>query len=205
MKPVDNLIQRLLDTPSPRVDPKLHEEATDALADLVRHIDRNERWQKAGEELLQQSGMSASFRLGAWWAKRPWSFANRLGAAIMLVAAGLLAAAPEQANAGGRLGSCTTHDKWQGADKRLHVGVGLFAGLAVTAATKNPVKGWAYTTAAAAAWELVPVMLAETGHTCSVQDFIVGSAAAAVGAYGGHLAITYGRGETRVSYSMVFQ
>lgn len=43
------------------------------VAELERHIMDVERWQQAGEALmLQPNNLRVIFRLGSWWADRPW-------------------------------------------------------------------------------------------------------------------------------------
>lgn len=97
---------------------------------------------------------------------------------------------------------CRSNDAWKGPDKNLHAGVGAFAALAATGATGSPLKGWAYTTGAALAWELAP-LVTKRGD-CSLQDLLVSSAGAALGASVGGLSLRYGRGEVQIGYVRQF-
>ena len=43
------------------------------VAELEQHIMDVERWQQDGEALmLQHNNLRVIFRLGSWWADRPW-------------------------------------------------------------------------------------------------------------------------------------
>jgi len=98
---------------------------------------------------------------------------------------------------------CRSNDAWRGPDKNLHFGVGGFAALAATGATGDPVKGWAIATGGALLWELAP--LAFKRGDCSLQDLLVSSAGAAVGASVGGLSLRYGRGEVQFTYVTKFR
>lgn len=97
---------------------------------------------------------------------------------------------------------CRTDDSWRGPDKNLHFGVGTFAALAVTGATKDPMKAWLVTTAAAGAWELAPLVLKK--GDCSLQDLVAGTVGAALGAAIGGLSLRVGGGEVQVTYVAQF-
>ena len=47
-------------------------EAVNELELLIAHCERLEAWQRKGECLIGQQGVSAAFYLGSWWADRPW-------------------------------------------------------------------------------------------------------------------------------------
>ena len=116
----------------------------------------------------------------------------------MKAAAILLAFAAGAANAGGM----DTNDQWTGADKTKHLGVGFAIGGAVTVMTNRPMYGFVAGTVVGVVKELADSRSA--GHHSSLQDAIVTSAGAAMGAYTGGVVITYFRGRAAVSISKEF-
>lgn len=78
----DDLIQRLRDCCEPLSDAAADEiELLRAeVAELRRHAERVEAWQRAGEQEFCAKRTTWHFGIGAWWADRPWR--QRLGAAM---------------------------------------------------------------------------------------------------------------------------
>lgn len=96
---------------------------------------------------------------------------------------------------------CTASDKWNGNDKQLHFGGGAAIAALATMHTGDRAKGFYTGVAIGAAKELID---AGGVGQCSLQDFAVTAAGAALGAYTGGLVVTHFKGRTTVSYSVEF-
>lgn len=120
------------------------------------------------------------------------SFRRLALCAALATAAGI--AAPAEAR-------CTTSDRWSGPDKLDHLAAGATIAIAVTLQTGSRWTGFAAGAAVGAAKELLD---AGAGGTCSLQDFAVTAAAAAVGAQLGGWMFTYRAGRVGVAWSTGF-
>lgn len=95
----------------------------------------------------------------------------------------------------GAAASCRSNDSWRGQDKNQHFVLGGVTGLATTLGTGSRLKGWAAGTAVGALKELSD----SSGRgDCSLQDFLVTSLGAGVGALTGGVLLTYADGKTTV-------
>lgn len=97
--------------------------------------------------------------------------------------------------------ACLTTDRWRGHDKALHFMGGAAIAAGVTVHTRDPWTGFYAGVAAGAAKEVIDS--AGLG-TCSLQDFAITTAGAALGASTGHWLITRNQGRTTLAYFTEF-
>lgn len=98
------------------------------------------------------------------------------------------------------LGLSKAHaDAWTGPDKTQHAAVGAIIGAAISAATKDPLKGCVAATAIGAAKEIYDYQH-PLKHTASFKDFAVTAVAGCALSYTTHWVIT----PSEVRYSWKF-
>lgn len=115
--------------------------------------------------------------------------------AVVMIGAACLFAACDA------LAACLTSDRWRGHDKALHFMGGAAIATAVTVHTRDPWTGFYAGVAAGAAKELL-----DGGGigTCSLQDFAVTAAGAALGASTGRWILMRSQGRTTLAYVTEF-
>lgn len=96
---------------------------------------------------------------------------------------------------------CITSDRWRGQDKALHFMGGAAIATAVTVHTRDPWTGFYAGVAAGAAKELLD---SRGSGTCSLQDFAVTAAGAALGASTGNWILMRSQGRTTLAYVTEF-
>lgn len=114
---------------------------------------------------------------------------------IIATAATILLAANAQAK-------CVTNEAWIGKDKAMHAAIGAAIGGGVTVAAESETAGIVAGTVVAFAKEAWDVKRA--GHTCSLQDALVTTAGAVIGAKLGGLVIVPQRGGAVVGFAKEF-
>ena len=96
---------------------------------------------------------------------------------------------------------CRANDSWHGTDKQLHFGGGAVIATLITVHTADPWTGF-YTGAGTG---LLKEAVDATGAgDCSLQDFLITTAGAALGAYTGSVIVTRLQGRTLVAYAKTF-
>lgn len=114
---------------------------------------------------------------------------------LIALTAALLLAATAQAK-------CLTNDAWTGKDKAMHAAIGGAIGGGVTLATESETAGIVTGAVVAVAKEVWDTK--HVGHTCSLQDAVVTTAGAVVGAKLGGWLILPQRGGVVVSFAKEF-
>ena len=95
------------------------------------------------------------------------------------------------------------NDSWTGSDKARHQSIGAIAGFAVQQYTGSVWKGIAAGFILGAAKEYADSRN-PAAHSVSLQDMLMTTAGAAVGAGFGHLVVRYGQGRTTIQYGTEF-